>query len=64
MDLESISPKHLSEIERLTRELLVVMRKANLQNEPIAKSLYTLEVEIGEVRRARFDAANPEYTGY
>jgi len=64
MDLEPLSPKHLNEIERLLRELLLAMRKANLHNEPLAKSLYEFETQIGEVRRARFDAANPEYTGY
>jgi hypothetical protein len=51
-------------MEHLLRELLVVMRKANLHNEPLAKDLAALEVELAEVRRARFDAANPEYTGY
>ncbi|HVU10126.1 MAG TPA: hypothetical protein VHD90_02565 [Phototrophicaceae bacterium] len=64
MDLESISTKQLNEVERLVRELQIAMRKASLQNEPLAKSLYEFETQIGEVRRARFDRANPEYTGY
>jgi len=64
MNLETVTPKHLNELEHLLRELLLVMRKANLQNEPIAKSLQDLELEVGQVRRARFDASNPEYTGY
>lgn len=64
MNLEPVSPKHLNELELMVRELLTTMRKANLQNEPIAKSLYEFEVEISRVRRARFDAANPEYSGY
>ncbi|MBI1256236.1 MAG: hypothetical protein GC204_02085 [Chloroflexi bacterium] len=64
MNLETVSSKHLNELERLLREVQLVMRKAGLHNEPIAKSFYELEVEVGQVRRARFDAANPEYTGY
>ena len=64
MDLESVSPKNLNELEHLLRELQVVMRKANLHNEPIAKALYEFEVQVGQMRRDRFDAANPEYSGY
>jgi len=64
MNLETVSSKHLNEIEHLLRELQAAMRKANLHNEPIAKALYELEVEIGQTRRDRFDAANPEYSGY
>jgi hypothetical protein len=64
MNLDNVSGKHLNEIERLLRELQVVMRRANLHNEPLAKSLQAFESEVGEERRTRFDAANPEYTGY
>ncbi len=48
----------------MIRDLLALMRKANLHNEPIAASLYQLELEVGQVRRDRFDTANPEYRGY
>ncbi len=64
MNLDHLSAKQLNEIEHLLRDLQVVMRKANLHNEPLAKSLQAFESEVGEERRARFDAANPEYTGY
>ena len=64
MNLETISPKHLNELEHQVRELLTIMRKASLQGEPLAKSLQEFEHEVGQVRRSRFDAANPEYTGY
>jgi hypothetical protein len=64
MDLDTISAKHLNELEHSLRELLLVMRKAHLQNEPLAKSLHEFEFELGQIRRRRFDAANPEYTGY
>lgn len=64
MNLENVSPKHLNDLELMIRDLLAVMRKANLHNEPIAASLYQLELEVGQVRRDRFDTANPEYRGY
>ncbi len=64
MNLKSVSSKNLNEIERLVRELQLVMRKASLQGEPIAKSLYEFEMELAKVRRERFDDANPEYVGY
>jgi len=64
MQLDSVSSKHLNELEQSVRDLQLLMRKANLQNEPIAKAIYEFEVELGQARRARFDAANPEYSGY
>jgi hypothetical protein len=64
MNLENISPKQLSELESLLKELLAVMRKAKLQNEPLAEAARSLESELGRVRRERFDAANPEYRGF
>lgn len=64
MNVEAVSQKQLNELERLTRELLEAMRKAKLQNEPITESLRTLERELGELRRTRFDASYPQYQGY
>lgn len=64
MDLESLSTKHLNELERLVRETLNVMRQAKLYDDPLAKSLYQLEQDLGKVRRERFDQANPEYHSY
>ena len=64
MQLDSISSKRLNEIEQSIRELQILMRKASLQNEPVAKAIHDFEVELGKARRARFDAANPEYIGY
>jgi len=64
VNLENVSPKHLNDLELMIRDLLALMRKANLHNEPIAASLYQLELEVGQVRRDRFDTANPEYRGY
>ena len=64
MQLDSVSSKHLNELEQSVRELQLLMRKANLQNEPVAKAIHDFEVELGKARRARYDAANPEYIGY
>lgn len=64
MNLEPVSSKNLNELERLLREIQVVMRKAGLHHEPVAKAIYELELEVGQVRRTRFDAVNPEYKGY
>ncbi len=64
MNLDTLSDKQLQELERLAKELLLVMRKAKLMAEPLAESLHQLEVEAGEIRRERFDTSNPEYSGY
>jgi hypothetical protein len=64
MNLDHLTPKQLNEIEHLVRELTTVLRKAHLQNEPISKTIQELEIQIGAERRARYDAANPEYSGY
>jgi hypothetical protein len=64
MDLENVSQKHLNELELSLRELLILMRKAKLHNEPLAESLHLLELEIGNIRRSRFDEANSKYNGY
>ncbi len=64
MNLDLVSDKHLHEIERLTTELLLVMRKAKLQDEELYELLKALETVTGNARRERFDAVNPEYRGY
>jgi hypothetical protein len=64
MNLDTLSDKQLQELERLAKELLLVMRKAKLVGIPLAESLHQLEVEAGEIRRERFDTSNPEYSGY
>jgi hypothetical protein len=64
MNLESLSIKQVTEIERLTKELLLAMRKAKLQDTPVTEALRVMEQELGEIRRTRFDAANPEYHSY
>ena len=40
MNLDSLTDKHLHEIERLAKELLDVMRKAKLKDDPLAEQLH------------------------
>ena len=64
MQLETVSSKHINELEKLVMELQQVIRKAGLQNESVTKALHDFEDELGKVRRARFDAVNSEYSDY
>ena len=64
MDLETVSDKHLHELEQLSRDLLAVMRKSKLLDTPLATLLYSLESQAGEVRRARFDKDDSAYSGF
>jgi hypothetical protein len=64
MNLENIPQKQLSELERLTHEIQVALRKAKLQDDPLHESLRRFEQELSEIRRKRFDESNPEYRGY
>jgi hypothetical protein len=64
MNLETVSDKHINELERLAKELLAVMKQAKLNEEALAKSLQLLALEAGNVRCTRHDAANPRFRGY
>lgn len=64
MNLDTVSDKNVHEIERLTKELLEVLRKAKLQNEPLVEMLRLLQQETGKIRRERFDGVDKEYSGY
>lgn len=64
MNLENTSDKHLQTLERLAGELLVVMRQAKLQDEPLTEELRRLQLEAGNLRRQRFDTAAHEYDGF
>lgn len=64
MNLETVSDKHLHELERLAGELLAVIRQAKLLDEPVTEAIRMLQHQAGEVRRSRFDATNRDYLGY
>ncbi len=64
MNLDTISDKHVNELERLTRELLNAMRRAKFHDESLVTALQQLEIEASRIRRERFDEANSEFNGY
>lgn len=64
MNLDSLSDKNLQEVERLAKELLLVLRKSKLMEEPLFTELQTLEQEAGSLRRSRFDAKDHVTRGY
>ncbi len=64
MNLDTVSDKHLHELERLTKEILDIMKKAKLLDSPITEMLRSLESSAEKARRTRFDAVNPEFQGY
>lgn len=64
MNLESISPKQISEIEQLVSNLLNSMRKAKLNEDQIYVMLQQFEKELGEMRRQRYDEKHSEYSSY
>lgn len=64
MDLESVSQKHLNELEVRVTELLLLLKKAKIQDENIIAALRQLETELGQARRDRFDGVTKEYSGY
>jgi len=64
MNLNSISSKHAGELEQQVHQLLLVMRKADLQSAPLYVSLLEFEKVLEETRRSRFDEDHSEYEGY
>ena len=64
MNLETVSRKQLNDLEQQVRQLLVTMRSAKLQVEPLTESLQELARELEQVRHERFDEANSEYHTY
>lgn len=64
MNLDTVSDKHINELERLARELLAVMKQAKVTDETLSRALQTLALEAGNIRCARYDAANPRFRGY
>ena len=61
MNLETISRNQLNDLEQQAKQLLVTIRRAKLENNPLVEALQQLEHELGEARRVRFDTVNSEY---
>ena len=64
MNLETVSDKHIQELEQLTKEILATLKKAKLLDHPITELLRSLEANAEQTRRTRYDAVNPEFQGY
>jgi len=60
MNLEHLSPKLVNELEIHAQELLKLMRRGKLQDEVLAELLQHFEGELSQMRRSRFDVANPD----
>jgi hypothetical protein len=64
MNLENISQKHRNDLEQQTRQLLVTIRRAKLENTALIEALEALELKLEQDRREMFDASNSEYQSY
>ena len=64
MNLETISRKQLNALEQQVRQLLLTIRSAKLQNDPLVEALKALAHELEQARCKRFDAVNSEYHTY
>ncbi|MCC6612733.1 MAG: hypothetical protein IT320_04595 [Anaerolineae bacterium] len=64
MKIDSLSQHQLNELELKLKDLLAVLRKAKLYEDPLVEELRALELEVAELRRQRFDVSNPEYRGF
>jgi regulator of replication initiation timing len=64
MSLETISRKKLNELEQQIRQLLVTIKSAKLQNEPLVELLQAQALELEKIRHEQFDEANTEYHTY
>jgi len=64
MNLEFVNDKQLHEMERLVSELLVLMKKAKLTDDPLYANLQSVKETAESLRRERFDEDYPRYKGY
>jgi hypothetical protein len=64
MNLETISRKQLNNLEQQVRQLLITIRSAKLQNDPLVASLQEMARELEKARHEQFDEVNSEYHTY
>lgn len=64
MELDSVSEKHRNELEQQIKQMLKLMRTAKMHDRPIYVALQELELELGEMRRTRFDQSDSEFGNY
>lgn len=61
MNFDAVSDKNFHELEKLTKELLEVLRRANLLDHPLTEMLHRLEAQAENARPVHPDAVNPEF---
>ena len=64
MNLEMLNDKQLNEMERLVSELVVLMKRTKLADDPLYLTLTNLKNAAGGVRQERFDQHDTRYQGY
>jgi hypothetical protein len=64
MNLEMLNDKQLNEMERLVSELVVLMKRTKLADDPLYLTLINLKNAAGGVRQVRFDQHDTQYQGY
>lgn len=64
MNLQEVQNKQLGQIEQLAKDLLEVLVKSKLGDEPICVELRALAAEAVTERQTRFDEADKQYRGY
>ena len=64
MNLESLNDKQLNEMERLASELVVLLKRTKLADDPLYLTLTNLKNAAGGVRQVRFDQHDTRYQGY
>jgi hypothetical protein len=58
LNFEGINSNHLGQIEQLSKQLIEILKRAKLGDEPICKALEMLEEQTEIERRKRFDDAD------
>lgn len=61
---ERLSDQHLQQLERLSGELVAVLRQAKLRHEPVTAEIQRFQRELGDARRERYDRTTTPYDGY
>jgi len=64
VELDTLSQKHLNEVEHCVKALISSMRKAKIQNESLTDTLKQFESQLEQARQKRFDSKNSEYDAY
>lgn len=64
MSMDTASSKHINELEQQISQLLKALRNAKFQDHPVYAMLQSLEQELSEERRNRYDQNNSEFPGY